>query len=270
MQQRGTYAVVGFTVQADVADALWRWVLVTATGTSASAGSVGGDVDEVSVWRNTNNDGVFNLLNDVKIGSGTFGNSGQPLKAQVVMAVPERILAPTLPQAGGVIQKYFVAYHISPSAVTTDPITKLQRTLGAIVEANAFPENSPQVDTPTLNAFTLPNAYDPTSPLPFASKVRTLIPSPQNNLVTATPMFSSALGTYVAPTVYCAAGNCAAGGVPAGTQNELDPYWLISSTQGLPPGPTAYMIIGARSSATTPWATSARTRPSRAVGRRRG
>ncbi|MCX5789195.1 MAG: hypothetical protein NTX64_11920 [Elusimicrobia bacterium] len=244
MQQRGTFAVVGFSVQADVADALWRWVLVTATGTSASAGSVSGDVDEVSVWRNTNNDGVFNPLNDVKIGTGTFGNSGQPMKARVIMTVPERILAPTLPVAGGVIQRYFIVYHISKSAVTTDPITKLQRTLGAMLEGNAFPQNNPQLpDDPTANAFTIPNLYDPHSPLPFASKVRTLIPSPQNNLVTATPMFSSSLGTYVAPTVYCAAGNCAAGGVLAGE---------------------------ARSSATTPWATSARTPGTRPASLRRG
>ncbi|MBI4386811.1 MAG: hypothetical protein HY551_05465, partial [Elusimicrobia bacterium] len=235
LQQRSTQTVLSFTVYADVADAVWRWAVVSATGSSAVAGNVGNDVQLVSLWRDQNDNGIFDGV-DVMIATGTFGNSGQPLATQLKLSSPETIYTKSRAQNLLKPQRYFVAYTISPTATTTDPVTQLPRTLGALVNLASFPKNNPTVDDPNSNAFSLPNAVDAASPLPFIGKSRALIPSSQTMYVKATPVFSSKEGTFEAPRLPFS--------IPAASVGAVDAAWLVSSVQGLPPGgPTSYMVV---------------------------
>ncbi|MBI4346137.1 MAG: hypothetical protein HY553_04740, partial [Elusimicrobia bacterium] len=233
LQQKSTAAVLAFTLNTDIADSLFRWVLVTATGTSANAGTVGTDVDLVTLWRDQNNDGLFQSAIDVLVGSGTFGNSGQPLVSKVLLATPERILKPGVATSQ---QRYFVAYNISKNAQTTDPFTQQARTLGAKLLNSAFPKNNNQVDEPLANAFSLPNLYDPASPLPYDGTARTLIPAAQTMNVQATPMFTTSSGTFTTPRLVSAL-------LPQGS-GFVESAVVITSTENLPaPGPTSYLIV---------------------------
>ena len=199
LQQRSTVAVAVIDMRTNVSDALWRWIVVQATGTSAASGANVTDVDLVSLWYDANNSGIFSPTADVLVGTGTFGNfSGDSSVAQIKMTTPVQVV--TVPLAPSP-QRYFVAYHISPTAQPTDPITQKPRTLGVAILATALPTNSSQDDDPLANALALPNTYDPASPLPFASKLRVIIPAPQVMSVLATPYFSTSSGTFPAPTL---------------------------------------------------------------------
>ncbi|MDE2141999.1 MAG: hypothetical protein KGJ84_06265 [Elusimicrobia bacterium] len=236
LQQQSTVAVAVVNVQTDVADALWRWILVTATGTAAAGGAVGGDVDQVSLWYDANNSGVFNQSVDVLVGTGTFGNyAGNPVVAQVNMNVPRQIV--TAARAAQP-QRYFLAYHMAPGAQPTDPVTQAPRTLGAMILKTSLPTgDASSSDSPLLNAVSYPNSYDSASPLPFASKLRSIIPSPQVLSVRATPYFSSSSGTFPAPILTNPVLS-----QPVGT---IESFWILSSTQGLAspaPGTTAYLV----------------------------
>jgi hypothetical protein len=135
-------------------------------------------------------------------------------------------------------QRYFVVYHMSATAQPTDPATQAPRTVGVQFLTTLLPTNSPLSDNPFLNALTLPNSYDPTSPLPYTSKMRTIIPSPQVMSVVATPYFSTSSGTFAAPTLQTPIIVN-----PAGT---IESSWVLSSTAGLPVpafGTTDYMIV---------------------------
>ncbi|MBI4425837.1 MAG: hypothetical protein HY554_19055, partial [Elusimicrobia bacterium] len=217
----------------NVGDALLRWVLVTATGTSAQAGGVGSDVDQVGLWRDVNNDGLLQMASDVLVGSGTFGNSGQPLAARVLMGTPERIVTQAM---AGRAQRYFVTYRISPNAVTSDPFTQEPRTLGATLTNAALPTNNPNLDEALANALSLPNFYDPASPLPFEGKVRKIIPAAQSMYVKGTPLFTTPRGVFPAPLLVSTA--------PVSTPGTVEAAWIVTSTAGLAAGgPTAYMIV---------------------------
>ena len=245
-QQGSTVAMAAFTMNTGISSEQWRWMLFYATGTATSNNQVAPDVDLVSVWYDANGDNVLETGGpgcsgppacDVMIGTGTFGNyGGLPLVTRVGMNTPYTITTPTLaPQ----VQRFFVAYHVTSSALPTDPITSAPRSLGVVLQPSSLPTNSPSVDNDQLNALALPDLYDPSSPLPFSSKLRPIIASPQTLYVKATPMFSNSTGTFPSPTLL----NAIVTAPPAGT---IDPSWVISSTQGLPlplPGTTSYAVV---------------------------
>ncbi|MBI3564699.1 MAG: hypothetical protein HY079_05840, partial [Elusimicrobia bacterium] len=237
LQQKSSVAVAVLNLQTQVSDANMRWILVNATGTATSAGTVAGDIDMVSLWYDAGNSGIFNPTTCVLLGTGTFGNyQGLPLVSQVNMFSPVHIVTPSrAPQP----QRYFLVYHVSPTAQPTDPITQAPRTVGVNILATSLPINSPVSDNPFLNALTLPNSYDTTSPLPFTSKMRAIIPAPQVLSITATPYFSTSSGTFAAPTL--------AGPIPTNpVVGTIDPVWVFSSTAGLPVPPTGttdYLIV---------------------------
>ncbi|MEK9145854.1 MAG: hypothetical protein AAB339_09615, partial [Elusimicrobiota bacterium] len=234
LQQKSTGAVLAFTLNTDVADALWRFVLVTASGTSAQAGAHISDVQLVSVWLDANDDGIFQASTDELLGTGTFGNAGNPLASRLNLFAPRKVRTLAKKQDS---QRFFVAYLIAPNALANDPVTQAPRTLGAVLRNDAFPRGNPSVDEAGANAFSLPNFYNPGSALPFAGKVRDLIPSAQTLSVRMIPMFSSSKGNYEAPTLAASTGGVTAPG-------SADPYWIISSTAGLPSGgATTYLSI---------------------------
>ncbi|MGH2930687.1 MAG: hypothetical protein ACRDL8_20960, partial [Solirubrobacteraceae bacterium] len=235
LQQKSTVAVQAITLQTNVADALMRWILVTATGTETAGNQESADVDQVGLWYDVPNTGVFNAGTDVLVGTGTFGDyQGLPQVAQINMFTPIHVVTPGLaPQP----QRYFITYHMSPTAAPTDAAQQ-PRTMGASLLATALPTNSPINDNPFLNALSLPNYYDVTSPLPFSSKLRAIIPSPQVMQVQATPYFSTSSGTFPAPWLTAP--------IPLEPAGQIDPVWVVSSTQGLPvplANATDYLVV---------------------------
>ncbi|MCR4294189.1 MAG: hypothetical protein NUW21_01540, partial [Elusimicrobia bacterium] len=236
-QQKSTVAVATLLMQTNVADAPWRWILVYATGTAASGGSIAADVEETQLWYDSNNDGLFNPPSgDVLVGTGTFGNfQGLPLVSQIVLNPVRKIVTAALASQP---QRYFVAYKISETALPTDPLTQKPRSVGVGILATSLPTNDPINDNVFQNAFALPNVYDPASPLPFYSKTRDIVAAPQTMFVRATPYFSTSSGTFPAPLLTSPVLN-----LPAGS---IESSWILTSTAGLPvplPGATAYALV---------------------------
>jgi len=198
---------------------------------------VSGDVDATSLWYDAPNTGIFDPTVDVLVGTGTFGDyQGLPLVSQIVMFNPLHVVTSALASQP---QRYFVAYHINPTAQPTDPLTQAPRTLGVTILPTSLPTNSPINDNVFLNALSLPNFYDTTSPLPMSSKLRAIIPSPQIMQVRATPYFSTSSGTFPAPYLTAPINTTPVAGT-------IEPFWLVSSTQGLPSpsaGTTDYLIV---------------------------
>ncbi|PIP81426.1 MAG: hypothetical protein COR54_20300, partial [Elusimicrobia bacterium CG22_combo_CG10-13_8_21_14_all_63_91] len=234
LQQKSTSAVLAFEMYSDVADTQWRWVLVQATGTSAAVGAHVNDIERVSLWRDANNDGLFQQGTDEMLGSGVYGNSGNPSLVRLDLSTPTSIKTVA---AASQPQRFFIAYLISANAVTNDPVTQAPRTLGATLLDTSFPQNNPTVDEPGANSLSLPDRYDTASSLPFGGKLRQLIPSQQTMFMKTTPMFSSSSGTFAAPLLNFSVIAATASGV-------VEPYWIVTSTAGLPlGGPTTYMTI---------------------------
>ncbi len=238
LQQKSTVAVGVINVQTDVADALWRWLLVYATGTATQSGSVSGDVDLVQLWFDDNQDGLFNPLSDVLVGTGTFGNyQGLPLVSQINLYPPVEVVKASLAPKP---QKYFITFVMGANAQPTDLLTQLPRTLGIDLRDTSLPTNSPVTDNIFLNSLSLPNTYDLTSPMPFAGQVRTIIAAPQVMSVRATPMFSTSSGTFPVPILDNPINTTPAAGT-------IEPFWTVSSTDGFPsplPGATFYAYVG--------------------------
>ena len=141
-QQKSTVAVAAIIMKTDVSDALWRWVLVYATGTAAADGTVAGDVDVTALWYDSNNDGLFNPQSgDILVGTGTFGNyQGLPMISQVNLNPPRKIVTAALASQP---QRFFLTYHIADTAKPTDPITQQPRSLGVGFIATSLPTNDP-------------------------------------------------------------------------------------------------------------------------------
>ncbi len=235
LQQQSTVAITALTFQDNVSNAQLRWILVTATGTAVLDSAPSADVSLVEMWYDAPNSGIFNPGTDILVGTGTFGNyNGQALVAQVNMTTPITVLpTPT--------NRYFITYVMSPTAQPTDPITQAPRYLGAAILATSLPTGSPVVDNVGLNAVNLPNFYDTNSPLPYVTRQRQIIPSPQVMSVVATPYFSTSSGTFTAPYLPPLGAI-----LDAPAPGAIDAFWLVSSTQGLPvpaAGTTAYLLI---------------------------
>ncbi|MDO8805613.1 MAG: Ig-like domain-containing protein [Elusimicrobiota bacterium] len=200
--------LLDFTLRTDVADAMWRWMLVYATGTVVQDGTAVEDVAAVKVWHDLDNNGLLDG-SDVMIGSGTFANTILgPLVAKVAFAAEQRVITSGAAQAAALSRRYLLTYDIKDSALPVDGIGN-PRYLGAYIKAESFPQNSPSAEDPVKNAFSLPNYYATDSPLPFVSSLRAIatsttlptvgIAEPVNNsLVNSLPQLSGTAADDVA------------------------------------------------------------------------
>ena len=75
--------ILNFTLNTNVADAIWRWMIVYATGTVIKEATAANDVSAVKIWYDKDNNGFLGGV-DQLIGSGVFGNTiFGPLAARV-------------------------------------------------------------------------------------------------------------------------------------------------------------------------------------------
>ncbi|MDO8802826.1 MAG: fibronectin type III domain-containing protein [Elusimicrobiota bacterium] len=235
LQQKAVdQTIMNFTIETSVADAIWRWVLVYATGTVVKEGTATGDVSAVKVWYDKDNNGFLGSA-DPLIGTGVFGNTiFGPLAARVDIST-QRVVTSAEADSLQLSRRYFVTYDIKASAMPNDSLGN-PRFLGAYLKPESFPTGSPGAEDPSKNSISLPNFFSQaTSNLSFTSRLRELISAPSTVTVRTEPIFSpgggaSALSTRLAQDI--------AGGLPGGT---TDSAWLVVSTAGLPS--SGYIIV---------------------------
>jgi hypothetical protein len=217
--------ILSFTMKTDVADAMWRWLMVYATGTVIQDGSALNDVGAVKIWYDADNNGFLGA-NDVLIGSGTFGNTIYgPLVARVDFGSAQHIITQLQAQTSAVSQRYFLTYDILGSAMPNDPLGN-PRYLGAYLQAASFPQNSPSVDDTAKNSISLPNSLSVSgSNLTFVSEVREIISAPSTITVLTEPIFSPDNSASTS-SIRLAADVTSPG--------PVDAAWLVTSTAGIP------------------------------------
>ncbi len=179
-QQSVNQPILQMMMATNKAEAYWTNLVVTATGTANPA-----DVKRVSVWRDADNNGVFTTQNDVLIGSGTFGNTGNPKLASIAYVAQQKLVTNSRSLAQGITQRYFVT-------VDMESLATPETTFGLVL---AGPSSFSMVPTPP-NLDTVANTN-----LPFASKLRTVIPSPRVVTIQPTMLHSNSLGVSATPVV---------------------------------------------------------------------
>ncbi|MHB0996416.1 MAG: hypothetical protein ACYC2I_08615 [Elusimicrobiales bacterium] len=224
-QQTVNQPILDFTMRADVADAMWRFLLVYATGTVIQEGSALNDVSAVKVWYDHDNNGFLGGT-DVMIGSGTFGNTIYgPLVSRINLNSEQRIFTEYEASVSNMAQRYFITYDIRDSAMPNDSLGN-PRYLGAYLKSESLPQGSPSVDDVARNALSLPNVFAAASSnFPYVSKVREIISSPSTITVLTDQVFSPA-GSGSATAIRLA------GSVD--TTGPVDAYWVLTSTLGIP------------------------------------
>ncbi|MEF3279377.1 MAG: hypothetical protein K6357_00185 [Elusimicrobiota bacterium] len=225
--------VLSLEVKTDVADAIWRWVMIYATGSVISEGTAMNDVEAVKIWYDSDNNGFLDTSKDVFVGSGTFGNTIYgTLVSRVDFIAPQRIMTELEANSKGISQRYFVTYDIKESAVPNDQYGN-QRYLGAYIKEDSFPQNSPLFDDPSKNSISLPNYIDlSSSTLPYFSIVREVIAAPSTVTISATSLMISTDGV-VSPAVILAQ--------DITTSGPQDPAWNVNTTTGLPS--SGYLVV---------------------------
>ncbi|MBI5743534.1 MAG: hypothetical protein HY952_03185, partial [Elusimicrobia bacterium] len=225
-QQALNQPIITFSMETDVADAMWRWLMVYATGTVLQDGTAMGDVSTVKVWYDADNNGFLGT-GDVMIGSGTFGNTVYgPLTSRVDFASQQRVFTPLEALNTGISQRYFLTYDIRDSAMPNDALGN-PRFLGAYLKPDSLPQNSPVVDDNSKNAISLPNSFSMGgSNLTFVSQIRELISSPSTITVLTEPVFSPSGTGSSAPSMRLASDVTSPG--------PMDAAWLVVSTAGIP------------------------------------
>ncbi|MBI4669484.1 MAG: hypothetical protein HY747_09950, partial [Elusimicrobia bacterium] len=174
----------------DKADAVWRGMIVKATGTAAANGVFNEEVSLVKIWKDNplaGRQGIFEV-NDVLVGSGTFGSAGQSLEAPVKFSQANFQRIMTTPQI------YFITYNISDNAVPLDPDTKEARTVGARFDQDSFPQYINDIDDPLSDWISEPNILASTQP--FTGNRHRLKASPRDVTVTPFPLFTSASSRF--------------------------------------------------------------------------
>jgi hypothetical protein len=176
LQQKATeQLVLGFTLSTNKAEAFWSAVRINGIGTAVPET----DVSLVKVWVDGDRNTFLNPENgfDVVIGTGTFGNIGQPGVASVVFMSShvQTVVTSARASAQGIPNRYFVTFDLSPTAVP-------DRTLGArLADTAAFTVSAPNVMSGTN--------------LAFSGKLRNIIPAPQQVKFEFTPVFTSLTGS---------------------------------------------------------------------------
>ncbi|MBI4395978.1 MAG: hypothetical protein HY548_02710, partial [Elusimicrobia bacterium] len=176
LQQKATnQLVLGFALSASQSEAFWTGMLVRSTGTAIPTE----DVSTVTVWMDGNRNGFLDPETgfDIVLGTGAFGNSGETSVAQVLfpqinvrtLVTAARAFAENVPN------RFFVTYDIKPTATPN-------KTLGARIAGDGdFFVSSPNDVIPAN--------------LPFAGKLRTIIPAPQEVRAEFLPLFTSLQGS---------------------------------------------------------------------------
>ncbi|MCB4757669.1 MAG: hypothetical protein LHV69_11680, partial [Elusimicrobia bacterium] len=173
--------VLMLTLKTSQSEAFWTGLTVTSSGTATPA-----DVKLVKLWRDADNNGIFTTTFDVLLASGTFGNAGDPRKAQLSFAADEQLLVTAVRSlTQNISQRFFLTYDIEPLAT---PETTLSAHIAATADFSltATPPNMDQIS--------------PTG-IPYSSQARTLIPSPRVVTVLPTPLISNQQGVSEAPTL---------------------------------------------------------------------
>ncbi|MDP2866723.1 MAG: hypothetical protein Q8O90_10815, partial [Elusimicrobiota bacterium] len=216
--------ILNFTVETDVADAIWRWMLVYATGTVVKEGTAANDVSAVKIWYDKDNNGFLGGV-DQMIGSGVFGNTiFGPLAARVDIST-QRVITEDEALGRAVSRRYFLTYDMKESAMPNDALGN-PRYLGAYLKAESFPQNSPMAEDPAKNSISLPNTFSQAaSNLTFTSLVREIISAPSTVTVLTEPVFAPGGGSS-APSARLAQNIISPG--------PMDAAWLVVSTAGLP------------------------------------
>jgi len=224
-QQAQNQPVMVFTIKTSVADAMWRWMMVYATGTVMQDGTAINDVSAVKVWHDADNNGFLGA-SDVMVGSGTFGNTIYgPLTARVDFASERRVVTDLEALNNSMSPRYFLTYDIRASAMPNDPLGN-PRYLGAYLKADSLPQNSPATDDPAKNSLSLPNYFSAAnSNLTYVSKVREIVSSPSTVTVLAASIFSPD-NAGSAPSLRLAQDVASPG--------PVDAAWLVTSTAGIP------------------------------------
>ena len=183
LQQGATNQVIlRFTLQTDQARAGLQSMTLTRTGTSSDS-----DVGNVKIWPDMTGTGIFNMAVDSPpIGTGTFGVPAAGLAKinfdtnTYSTNLNDLTTGPLkIDTAARNLNDYFITYDIAPLA---NP----QMTLGV------------SVTSATYISVSAPNIVSSTN-MPAASKLRTIIPSPQVLHVDKQYYFSNATGNYPLP-----------------------------------------------------------------------
>ncbi|MEK7721123.1 MAG: hypothetical protein AAB359_01900, partial [Elusimicrobiota bacterium] len=216
--------ILNFTIGTNVADAIWRWMLVYATGTVIKEGTAANDVSAVKVWYDKDNNGFLGGV-DVLVGSGVFGNTiFGPLAARVDIST-QRVITADEADGKALSRRYFLTYDMRDSAMPNDTIGN-PRYLGAYLKAESFPQNSPLAEDPARNSISLPNTFSQAaSNLTFTSRLREIISAPSTVTVLTEPVFSPGGGAS-APSARLAQNVISPG--------PMDAAWLVVSTAGIP------------------------------------
>ncbi|MDA3821285.1 MAG: hypothetical protein PF450_01545, partial [Bacteroidales bacterium] len=192
-QKNEDQAILSFSAESDMSDSMFRWMMVYATGSVISEGSAMNDVSQVKVWLDADDNGFLGTVNDVVIGTGTFGNTIYgALVSRINLFSDIRVTTQEQAKIENIPQRYFISYDIKDSAAPNDTYGN-PRYLGAYLKEESFPMGSPSAPSVEKNSFSLPNMYDDSSELPFFSKLREVISSPSTVTVITEPIFATAV-----------------------------------------------------------------------------
>ncbi|MBI4061260.1 MAG: hypothetical protein HY403_07500, partial [Elusimicrobia bacterium] len=216
MQGTTNLAFMTFTMAVDKGDALWRRIIVRATGTATADGQVVDEVDRLWLYQDVNGNFLLDVGTDTVISSAPFNTSG-PLFAKLEFGqsttTTRRLL--TAPQ------RYLLAVDVKSDAVVTDPVTGAPRTLALAIDEASFPMINDNQDVELDDSISWPNKRPQT--FSFITLPHTLVPAPQVLTVNAEPVFTDPGGNMLP----------AARLTKAVTTTGPLPVWPISSRLGL-------------------------------------
>ena len=181
-QQEVSRPVLQMILATNQSEAFWTGLQVLSTGTANPA-----DIHQIAVWRDADNNGVFSAVNDVLVGTATFGNTGNPKLASIVFNAQQKIGDHTA-QLG---PKYFTTLFCH----------------GGYGIALATPETTMGFTVSGPSAFSMTFPHQPnldvviSSGLPYTTKLRTIIPSPRVVTVVPTLLYSNSLGVFATPVL---------------------------------------------------------------------
>ncbi|MEK7384631.1 MAG: hypothetical protein AAB262_15290, partial [Elusimicrobiota bacterium] len=190
MQGTTNLAFVTFTMAVDKADALWRRIIVRATGTATADGQVSDEVDRLWLYRDVNENFLLDIGTDTVVSSAAFNTAG-PLFALLEFGqsttTTQRLL--TTPS------RYLLAVDMKSNAVVTDPVTGAPRTLALAIDEASFPMINDNQDVANDDSISWPNKRPLT--FSFISSPHTLVPAPQVLTVNAEPVFTDPGGNML-------------------------------------------------------------------------
>ena len=179
-QQEVNRPVIQMMLATNQSEAFFTGLQVVSTGTANPA-----DVTRICVWRDADNNGVFSSVNDVMVGSATFGNTGTPRLASIAFNAEQKLVTTPRSLAQNISQRYFVTVDMQSLATP-------ETTLGFTISGPSAFSMTPT--PPNLDVVI-------SSGLPYTTELRTIIPSSRVVTVVPTLLYSNPLGTSVTPVL---------------------------------------------------------------------